>query len=353
MKNSSGFVLVPVIYYIVAGAAGLMLAVPNLNPFHERPAKAAAAQVDVLVKQQADLDTLRAELAHLNAEKKEADARAETARLLAEQKRNEQMRQGQQYLEGARNAKNRIPATQRTPEVRITGDLIDRASLSLGLALGDLPADKQAEIVALVDSYVAGREADVKAQLDAKDKLVRDAEDAKRIAEAQRADALAQAQTLQGKLATTEKIVTAKDGILHETQTLAQQLTRKAADVELEAGSFKTWANNVLRMIVIYFAFAWGLQLLSKAYPAIPLLGRISGSMLNPLRELEHKAADSFGKDMTGVVEDTKRWLATEGYTPDDITKYEANIVHQWATVKDGTRAKFEAARVAVAKELT
>lgn len=353
MKTTNRGFAIPAVYYAVAGAAALLFfAVPNLNPFHKKPAKEASAQVDLLVKQQAELDAARAELARVAAEKKAADEAAEAARKVADARRTDQLRQGQQYVVGAGAALNKIAPENRTAEIRIASDLNGRAAISLGLALGEIDPAKQAEIVKLVDDYVAGKEADVKAQLDAKDKEVQAAQEAKKAAEAERTAALVQSESLKNKLTETEKVVTQKDEMIHKSETVAQTLARKAAEAEHAAGSIGAQFNSLLRFVVLYLIIAWGLQLLAKAYPGVSILGRVSGAMLNPLRELEHRAAESFGKDMTGAVEDTKAWLAKEGYTADEIAKYESEIVHQWATVKDGTRNIFEKMKDKVQKEL-
>lgn len=234
--------VIPVIVLYVLGAAALTQLVPDWrlpNLFAKKPPTIE------LAKAEQALATAKADAAESEAKLKAAQAveQAKIAALLGG---------SQQMLQGVNLALKRAPAS---PEVTLAMGLADRASLGLKSAIGDLPADRQAEILAIVDGALSAKQAEVdaaNAKLAAKDAELKQVTADKLLIQAkipQFEVAVEKAKTAQ---TAAEGTVAAKTA---EIVTYAEKMAAK----EKEAGSLAAFGQNILKLLALVAVVALGL----------------------------------------------------------------------------------------------
>lgn len=239
----------------VLGAALLSQAVPNwrlTNLFAKGPqTDQLRAAEDAAAK--AKLDAQQAE-AHYNSAL--ADFQAKKGALLSD---------SQQYLAGVKPALLRAP---QSPEVILAASLADRAAKGLSQAIGDLSADKQAEIMAIVDGALSAKQAQVDAAMAAlakKDAELAATVQAKNAVEAQLPLLAATVKAADAKAEAVQGVVAAKTA---EVAAYAD----KAAAKEKENGSLGAtmgkllWAVGFIAAIILFFNFL--LPLMAAEFPA-------------------------------------------------------------------------------------
>lgn len=103
---------------------------------------------------------LQTDLAKAQAEAEAARLQLAAAAAAERAKQEEQLRWSQQMGEGAADALRRLPVEKRTAETQLASDLLSRANFGLAAAIGNLPREKQAEIIAIVDKALSAVQAE-------------------------------------------------------------------------------------------------------------------------------------------------------------------------------------------------
>lgn len=233
LNSKSG--VVPVIVLYILGALALTQLVPNWRIGNLFAPKSPTA----------DLAKAQGALEKANADADAATAKLEAAKLADAQAKISLLQGSQQYVTGAASALAKAPVS---PEVSLASDLLDRASLGLQHALGDLPADRKAQILAIVEGALSAKQAEVDAANDAlaaRDKELELVTAEKKTLETQLPLLQQQAATFDAKAQAAQTLVTAKTA---EVVAYAD----KAAAKEQEAGSLCALLGKV----------AWGVGLL-------------------------------------------------------------------------------------------
>lgn len=261
MKSRRAFVWVPLVYWL-AGGVLLTQAVPNWRIsalFAKKPptAELSKAEADLAAK------TLAAQQAEAHYNAAVADFQA---------KKTAELTDSQQFLAGVKPALLRAP---KSPEVTLAISLADRASKGLSQAIGDLPADRQAEILAIVDGALSAKQAEVdaaNAKLATLDKELATTQAAKVAVEAQIPPLKAQA----------DSAVAAKDAALNVVTAKANEVAAyadKAAAKEKEAGSLGAlvskleWWGIVIAVGVLFVNFL--LPSLAQEFPASKIISTV------------------------------------------------------------------------------
>lgn len=110
-----------------------------------------------------------AALEQATAKAHEAEQALAAAQHQEQARKDALVQSAQQMVDGAQRANDRAPDS---PEKHLTASLLSRADLSLALAIGELPRDKQVEIAGIVDgmlSKVEAERAEALRKLEAKD----------------------------------------------------------------------------------------------------------------------------------------------------------------------------------------
>lgn len=240
---------------------------------------------------------LQAEAARLEAEL-EVARQAKVAAETAERARQEdQVRRAQQFVAGAGEALDRVPAPQRGPEVRVAADMVGRAELALGLAIGGLPAERQQEILRIVDQLLSGKQADLEAARAALAAIEADVRTLARERDALRQEAEAkarQARELQAKVGTVQADLQAKTG---EVLKIADALDAKAREAGSLGAALNRWLRVGALLVALWLFLGWG------AAPALKLLR--PGKLKNFLRDVIGYLTSGF------LHHDAKRKIAT------------------------------------------
>lgn len=244
MKSHRG--AVPVIVIWLLGLAGASQLVPNWRIgaiFSKKPptAELQSAQADLA---KAKLEAITAQLALKAAQD------AEEVRKLA------QTRYAQQMAAGASSA---LKQATPQPAVTLAASLMDRANNGLAQAIGDLPADRQAEILRIVEQSLSGIESELQA---AKINLAQRDHDLQ-IASSERESLRQQIPALQTQLQAKDAVVTqATATVAAKTQEVVVYAD-KAAAKEREAGSLSAlvgqlWRGlGILAVIAILIGCLW------------------------------------------------------------------------------------------------
>lgn len=258
MKNDCRGVI-PVVVLYVLGALALTQSVPNwrvTNIFAKGP-------------QTAELRAAQASAAKAQAEAVAAQARYEAALREQKAKTLQQVQYSQQMVSGVPVALARAP---QTPEVVFASGLAKRAATGLAAAIGDLPADKQAEIAFLVDQALSAKQVEVdaaKAALAIKDKELTITTAAKQVIEAKLPMLEQQAKAADAKAVAAEGVVLVKT---NEVATYAE----KAATKEKEAGSLGTLVDKLWHVLlflgIAYALVHFALPSIAQEFPAVRLL---------------------------------------------------------------------------------
>ncbi len=245
----------PIILLYILGAAALTQLVPNwrvTHLFEKGPqTKQLKEAQDAAAKAKADAEA--------------AESRYQTA--LADQKAKTvaATQYSQQMIAGVPVALGRA---QQSPEVIFAASLAKRAASGLSVAIGDLPADKQAEIAFIVEQALSAKQAEVdaaRAALAIKDKELSDTKEAKQVIEAKLPVLEQQAKSAEAKA------VAADAQVMVKTSAVAAY-AEKAAAKEEEAGSLGTLVTKLLWVIGIcaaLYVFAhFMLPSLAQEFPA-------------------------------------------------------------------------------------
>lgn len=269
---------------VVVGLLAATQLVPNWRPQNWGIFQKAPATQQLTVAQ-AELDKAKAEAAKAEAALKayqDADAR----------RKDGQLRYGQQMAAGAAESLSLVPSAARGPEVNLASSLLLRANTGLAAAIGDLPADKQAEIHAIV----AGSLSKVQAELDAARTAlaVKDNELAVSIAERKKLEV--EIPALQAAVAAKEKELAKQAGIVAEKTQAVVSFATKAEEKDREAGSFKAQLEKLLRIVLwiagIYAFLAFVLPGLIKHLDSGRLkdsLRGVAGYLTSPLLYMDAK----------------------------------------------------------------
>lgn len=252
--------VIPVaIIYVLCGLGVITVAVPNFRPWNWFQKGPPTIE---LSKAETALATAKADAAKAQADLVAAQAKERAATV-------EQVRYSQQMIAGVPAALKRAPAS---PEVSLASQLAERAGKGLSAAIGDLPADRQAEILAIVEGALSAKQAEVdaaKAALASKDAELAATTAAKAQVEAQIPVLTAKAVNADSKAAAAESLVTAK------TNEVAAWADKKAAS-DKEAGSLGAlvkrleWWIVVAAMIYLFIHFA--MPSLAAEFPACKAL---------------------------------------------------------------------------------
>lgn len=183
------------------------------------------------------------------------------------------LRDSQQFLAGIPAALKRAP---QSPEVTLAASLADRASKGLVSAIGDLPADKQTEIMAIVDGALSAKQAEVDA---AKTLLAqKDAELAQTTS--QLGEVKAQLPALAASVKTAEAKSDAANAVVTAKTAEVAAFADKANAKEKENGSLGSlvtkllWILAVVAALIFFFNFA--LPSLAAEFPAVTWLVKLN-----------------------------------------------------------------------------
>lgn len=195
----------------------------------------------------------------LEAAKKEAaEAQAKLKAAIDDQaaKTHDQVQGAQQYVEGARSSLNKAPSS---PEVTLASGLLTRASMSLQRAIGDLPMDRQAEIMTIVVLALSEKQEEVD---EAKEMLAqRDAEN--EVLQAQKLAVEAKIPPLQKRAEVAETKVTATEQVVKAKTSEVVAYANTAAEEKKKAGSLGALGDKlmtgiyVLAIAAIAFLLLW------------------------------------------------------------------------------------------------
>jgi hypothetical protein len=230
-----------------------------------------------LTKLQSDLAIAQAELARAAAEKAAAE-QAERA------KQAEQVRYAQQMTAGAAESLSRQPTEHRTPQTQLASDLLKRSELALGLAIGTLPHDKQAEILRIVDGALSSVQAErdaARQALAAKDAELRQVTLERDAVKAELPKLAAKVSDAEQRAEQVQAQVTAKTELVKAAAEKLDAERRKA-------GSFAAQVDKLWR---IAFWIAGGWAFLTFILPGI-VKHLEAGRLKNTLRDLSGYAAN-------------------------------------------------------------
>lgn len=188
----------------------------------------------------AELARLQVELDKKTAELEAARLAKEAAQAMERAKQVEQVRYAQQMTAGAVESLSRQPVEHRTPQTALSSDLLRRSEFALGLAIGGLPVDKQAEIMSIVDRALSSVESErlkAREELAAKDRELKvvtaereavKAELPKLAAKLDAAEAKAKAAQESVKVTTNEvaKVATKLDQEKRQASSLSAQIDK-------------------------------------------------------------------------------------------------------------------------------
>ncbi len=261
MKSTRG--AVPVIVLYVVGGLVLTQLVPNWrigNLFAKGP------QTKQLAAAQADLDKAKASAA-------EAKLAYESALTTERAKTTDQLRFSQQFAYGIPGLLEKIP---QTAEVKLAQSFAARVNRGLSLAIGDLPPEKQAEVLQIIQEALSAKQAEVDA---ANAKLaVLDAQLATTTREKQAVEA--QIPVLLEKNAAAEIKVVAKSAEVATATAKVVQYADKAAEKEKEAGSLGALVTKLLWVLAIaafvYGFVHFGLPCLAQEFTACNWLQKLN-----------------------------------------------------------------------------
>ena len=256
MKRTAGFA--PVVVLIVCAAIGGAALVPNWRPWNWaifQPKVPVAA----LTQAQADLAKAQKEAAAREADLLAAQAK-ERAGLV------DQVGYAHQMAAGASAALKKAPPS---PEVILASGLLDRVNSSLSAAIGDLPPQRQAEILAIVDGALSAKQAEIDA---AKASLAsRDADLARVTTE--REQVKAQIPALQLSLSTAQAQVASKQADVAVQTAKVVTFAEKLQATEKEAGSLSAQVGSLFRIAIlvglIYLLIHVVLPSLAQEFPAL------------------------------------------------------------------------------------
>ena len=235
----------------------------------------------------AQLEKERAEQTRLRVEAERARTLAETTKVEERAALETQVRGAQQMEQGAVLALQRIPDEHRTKEVVLASSFLTRSGLRLAHAIGGLPKEQGAEIVALVDDLLSDAQARVdaaNATLAAKD------QEAKLLAAERdrlRVEVIPKLERAANDRAAEVKEVERKVGDL---TTQVADKARQYEEKDRQAGSAEALLYKVLAVVGVVFAtwffFAFvapGILKTMKPGTAKNLLRSVAGHTTSPI----------------------------------------------------------------------
>lgn len=253
-----------VIILVVLGAVALLGGGLALPSFLQK--KPPTAQLE---KANQDLATARAAQAT-------AEAQLATVRATEEAKKREQLAYAQQTASGAQEALARVPVAHKTPEVQLASDLLGRTTLGLAAAVGDLPADKRAEIFRIVDGALSSKQAEVDAARAAL--AVKDAE--LKVATTERQKLAEQVPVLEAAVRTRDAEVLAKEVVVQTKTQEVVTYANKAAEERSRAGSLDAYSGKLVRILIgiglAYLFLHYILPCLAQEFPGSRVLTAIN-----------------------------------------------------------------------------
>lgn len=240
----------------------------------------------------AQLTKLQSDLAKSQADTANAQ-QAATAAIAAERARLETMlRSAQQDTLGIITAQNRVPAVNRTAELKLATAMANRVSFKLVAAVGALPQDQQDAMVQLIDQALSDKQSEVdaaNAKLAARDKEF--------------ATVSAERDTIKAEI----PVLTAKAAKAEETTKAVQaQVTAKTDEVKIfadkadakerENGSLSGALASAIRWLIgiaigwVFLAFVLpAIVKVMRAGPIKNFLRDVSGFILNPIHHADAK----------------------------------------------------------------
>ena len=232
MKSTRGVIQA---VWLLAGAVVLIFA---LVPSWHLPS--------FLVKKPETKQLTQAQVDLASANKRLADAQAklDAAQAQQAQKTHDQTAYAQQMIAGVPVALAHAP---QLPEVVLASQLAQRAQNGLAAAIGDLPADKQAEITAIVGQALSAKQAEV----DAANKALA-SKDAELASETTAKKALeASISPLQASVVAANAQVGVKTALVDQKTAEVVAYANQAAAEKEKAGSLSIYASNLFRIILI------------------------------------------------------------------------------------------------------
>lgn len=255
--------VIPVVVLYVVGGLALTQLVPNWrvgNLFAKGP------QTKQLAEAQADLVKAKATAA-------EAKLAYEAALVDERAKTTTQLRYSQQFAYPLPELLMKAP---QTPEVKLARSFALRVNSSLVLAIGDLPADKRAEVLQVIQDAVSDKQAEV----DAANEKLAEMDAQLKITTEEKAVLAAQLPVLQQAKAAADVKVLAKDAEVVTATAKVAAYADKAAAKEKEAGSLGAlvvkllWVIGIIGALYIFAHFM--LPSLAQEFPAVAWLGKLN-----------------------------------------------------------------------------
>jgi len=258
--NQRGVISVVLLY--VLGGLALTQAVPDWGVTHWF---AKGPPTIELSKAETALATAKSDAAKAQADLLAAQAKERAATV-------DQVRYSQQMVAGIPVALKRLPAS---PEVQLAAQLAERAQKGLSAAIGDLPADRQAEIMAIVDGALSAKQAEVdaaKAALAAKDAQLVKVTAAKVEVEAQIPVLTSKATVAAAKADAAQTLVTAK------TAEVVAFADKAAAELQ-ENGSLRATIEKYLFRagiaVLLYLLIHGCLPALAQEFPQSNFISKL------------------------------------------------------------------------------
>ncbi len=220
-----------VLYVLVGlGLGALGLKVSGVHLFQKAP------PTKELQVAQDNLDKAKKDAADAEAKLKAAIDQAQAQTKI-------QVQGGQEYVEGARSSLKDAPVS---PEVTLAKGLLDRASLSLNNAIGDLPADRRAEIIKIVEGALSEKQEEVDQAME--QLAERDAQNA--TLQLQKLEVEAKIPALEKQAAVAEtKVNTIQEVVTAKTNEVVAYANTAAAEKK-QAGSLQAFADKVIKGLI-------------------------------------------------------------------------------------------------------
>lgn len=262
MNLRSGVALWVIVIAIAAGGAAVSQFPKFPNLFHHK-----TPPTTELVEAQKARDEALARLKVIEEQKELEKQEAEKNKLA-------QLQYAQENVVAAQNTLGRVPDTQKTDELRLASQFVDRGAVGLSAAIGDLPPDRQKAILEVIDKALSGvqKERDeAQAALKQKDEELKVATVARQIAEAKIPVLQTQADTLQ-------KTVQTKDAEIETKTAEVVKWANAKIESDKEKGIFSDLASFLKKclfwVIGIYVGIHFILPSLVQEFPAFAILGK-------------------------------------------------------------------------------
>lgn len=232
----------------------------------------AGIHFNLFAPKQPDIVGLTADqqkLADAQAAAATAQAQLDAAKAAAASQQLSQVRNAQQMVAGASAAVTRAPVG---PETALAGSLLTRANAGLSAAIGDLPADQQAQILTIVNealSKSADQVAAAQGALAAKDVELKTATAARADAETKATALAATVQVTQAAQGAAETALTAKT---NEVKTWAQAKADSDAKGSLLGNEVDSLVKWLLLIGAIYLFVHFILPSVAQQFPQVRLL---------------------------------------------------------------------------------